>query len=280
MPPDPAVAASAPIRPQSIGCGRPEKLKKPAKVCHQVAGFGGGQRQPNRFEVAQLADQHDVRVFAQSRAQSVGERKGMRADFALINHRLARLVHELNRILDRQNVPVQIVVDVVDHRRQRGRLARAGRAGHQYQTARSARKIGEYAGRLQLFERQHARRNRSQHRGGAAILVECIDAEARQPRQVERKIGLQIFVVLLALRIVHDVVDHAVHVFVLERRQVDAAHVAVNADHRRQPRRQMQVRRLVFDGKCEQFRNIHGGRRWPPCVCVESASLRDLRAEA
>ena len=30
-PPEPAVAASAPIRPQSIGCGSPEKLKKPGE---------------------------------------------------------------------------------------------------------------------------------------------------------------------------------------------------------------------------------------------------------
>ena len=34
-PPDPAVAARAPMSPQSIGCGSPEKLKKPVKVCHQ-----------------------------------------------------------------------------------------------------------------------------------------------------------------------------------------------------------------------------------------------------
>ena len=35
MPPEPAVAASAPMSAQSIGCGRPEKLKNPANVVHQ-----------------------------------------------------------------------------------------------------------------------------------------------------------------------------------------------------------------------------------------------------
>ena len=35
MPPEPAVAASAPISPRSIGRGSPEKLKKPVNVCHQ-----------------------------------------------------------------------------------------------------------------------------------------------------------------------------------------------------------------------------------------------------
>ena len=36
-PPEPAVAASAPMRPQSIGCGSPVKLKNPVKVRHQCA---------------------------------------------------------------------------------------------------------------------------------------------------------------------------------------------------------------------------------------------------
>ena len=35
MPPEPAVAASAPMSPQSIGCGRPARLKNPVNVCHQ-----------------------------------------------------------------------------------------------------------------------------------------------------------------------------------------------------------------------------------------------------
>ena len=48
-----------------------------------------------------------------------------------------------------------------------------------------------------------------------------------------------------------------VHVLVLHRRQVDAADVAVHADHRRQARRQMQVGRLVLDHEGEQFGEIH-----------------------
>ena len=35
------------------------------------------------------------------------------------------------------------------------------------------------------------------------------------------------------------------------------AHVAMNADHRRQPGRQAQVRRLVLDRESEKFGNVH-----------------------
>ena len=37
---------------------------------NQVTGFSRGQRQPNRLEVAKLADQDHVRVFTQGRAQA------------------------------------------------------------------------------------------------------------------------------------------------------------------------------------------------------------------
>jgi len=155
-------------------------------------------------------------------------------------------VHELDRVFDRQDVAVLVFVEVIHHRRQRGRLAGTGRPRHQHQAARPHRQLGEDLGRVELFQRQDFRRNRPHHGRGAAFLVEGVDAEARQARDREREVALQHFLVLLALAVVHDVIDHAVHVLVLERRQVDAAHVAVHADHRRQAGRQVQVRGFVL----------------------------------
>ena len=40
---------------------------------HQVAGLGGGQRQADGLQVAHFADQDDVRVLAQRRAQRLAE---------------------------------------------------------------------------------------------------------------------------------------------------------------------------------------------------------------
>jgi hypothetical protein len=65
---------------------------------------------------------------------------------------------------------------------------------------------------------------------------------------------------VLALRIVHDVVDHGVHRLVVQRLDVDAAHVAVHADHRRQPCRQMQVGGLVLDREGQQLGDVHARR--------------------
>src|SRR5690606_19070346 len=66
--------------------------------------------------------------------------------------------------------------------------------------------------------------------------------------------------VLLALGVVHDVVHHRVHILVLERRQVDAAYVAMDADHGRQAGRQVKVGSLVLDREGEQFGDVHGFR--------------------
>ena len=103
------------------------------------------------------------------------------------------------------------------------------------------------------------RRNGPEHRAGAAVLVEGVDAKARQAVDLEREVALQRFLVGLALRVVHDVVHHGVHLLVVERVDVDAAHVAVHADHRRQAGRQVQVGSLVLDGERQQLGNVHGG---------------------
>ena len=52
------------------------------------------------------------------------------------------------------------------------------------------------------------RRNRPHHRGRAAVLHERVDAEAREARDREREVALEVLLVVLALPVVHDVVDH------------------------------------------------------------------------
>ena len=103
----------------------------------------------------------------------------------------------------------------------------------------------------------------AEHRGGAAVLIECVDAEARELRDLEREVGLQELFVVLALLVVHDVVNHTVHFLVLQRWHVDSLDVAVDADDRRHTRRQVQVRGVVLDGESEQLRYVYGGHDGP-----------------
>jgi len=122
--------------------------------------------------------------------------------------------------------------------------------------ARLEREVLEDLGRVQLFEREDLGGNRPEHGAGAAVLVEGVDAEARQLRNFKGKIGLEELFVGLALLVVHDVVHHAVHFLVGKCRHVDTFHVAVDANHGRNARGQVQVRRIVLDGEGQELRDV------------------------
>ena len=216
---------------------------------NEVARFRCSQRQPDRFEIAHLADQDDVRIFTQRCAQRVGERKRVRADFTLVDQALFRIVDELDRVFDGQDVTVQIGVDVIDHRGECGRLAGARRPGYQHEAARRLADVLKITRKSEVLERQHLGGNRPEHDACAAILNEAIHAKACEVRDREREVDLERFFVRLALRIGHDVVHHPMHVLVLERREVDATDIAVDAYHRRHSGGQVQVGRLVLDRK-------------------------------
>ena len=167
-------------------------------------------------------------------------------------------MHEFDGVFHRQHVAVFGLVQVVDHGRQRGRLARAGGPGHQHHAARLERQVAKNLRCVELLQRQNLAGNRPQHTRRAPVLVEGVDAKARQPLDLEREVDLQVFLVHLALGVVHDVVEHREHLLVLQRVDVEPPHVAVHADHGRQPGRQVQVGGLVLDAERQQLGDVHG----------------------
>ena len=201
---------------------------------HQVAGFRSGQRQADGFQVAHLAHENDIRIFAQGTAQGVVEGQRVRSHLALVDQAFLRFMHELDRILDGQDMSMLVLVDVIHHCRQGGRLARAGRPRHQHDAAGILGYLLEYFRAVQFFQGQHLRGNGTEHGTGATVLDEGIDTETREIRNGKGKVAFQILFVVLALSVVHDVVHHAVYVLVLHRRQVDATHISMHADHGRQ----------------------------------------------
>src|SRR6267142_519234 len=133
-------------------------------------------------EITHLAHQDHVRILAQRASKGVGEGQGMRPDLALVDEAFLRLVHELDGILDGEDVAVLGLVLVVDHRRKRGRLARAGRPGDQHDAAGLVGDFLEDLRALQVLERQDLRRDGPHHGGGAAVLHKRIYPDARQVR--------------------------------------------------------------------------------------------------
>ena len=101
----------------------------------EVARLGRLQRGLRRLGVAQLADQDRVRILAKRAAKRLAEALGVEADLALVDDRALIGVQDLDRVLDRDDVRPPRAVDVVDHRGERRRLARAGRAGDEDEAA-------------------------------------------------------------------------------------------------------------------------------------------------
>ena len=70
----------------------------------QMARLGQLQRGFHRFEVAQLADEHHVRVLAQRGAQRHAEALRVGVQLALVDQRGLVLVEVFDRVFDREDV--------------------------------------------------------------------------------------------------------------------------------------------------------------------------------
>ena len=144
---------------------------------HHVARFGRRDRRRDRLQVTHFADQDHVRVLPQGAADGLRETRHVDADLALIDRRFLVVVVELDRILDRDDVVVDVLVDVVHQAGQRRALARTRRPGHQEQPAGPQHQLGHHVRQPQLLRRQHVVGNLPQHHRDLAALLEDRDAE-------------------------------------------------------------------------------------------------------
>ena len=85
--------------------------------------FGSGNGGGDRFQVAHFTDEDDVGVLTQGAADGFGKRRTINADFALIDRRFFVVVVELDRVFDRDDVVIDVLVDVVDQAGQRRAFA-------------------------------------------------------------------------------------------------------------------------------------------------------------
>jgi hypothetical protein len=122
---------------------------------YEVAGLGRGERGRNRLEVSHLADEDHVGVLAQRGLQAEREALRIRAQLPLVHDALLVLVQELDRILDTEDVLVARVVDEVEHRRERSRLAGARWARHEHEAARLLRELLEHRRQPERAELRH-----------------------------------------------------------------------------------------------------------------------------
>src|SRR6266403_1530257 len=213
----------------------------------EVSGLGRGERETDRLQVTHLTHENDVGVLAQRTPQRGAERRRVGADLALVHQAALRLVRELHRILDREDVTVPGGVDEVDHRRKCRRLARACRAGHEDEAALAFAEFGEDGRHVERFEGGYLRRDGAQHRAGTAALHEDVHAEAPDVGDGPGKVELALGGEVLALLRRQDRVDDRHDAGGVERRMIGYGEIAVDAQPRRPAGAEMQVRRPLLD---------------------------------
>ena len=144
---------------------------------NQVAGFRGLQRDVDRLPVTHLAHHDHVGVLAQSGPERLGETLRVRADFPLDHGRLCVAKEKFDRVLDRDDFPGLALVDVADHRRQRGGFAAAGDPCQQHEPALLHGDLFQDRRQSQLFEVGNLERDRPQHQRERASLAADVDAK-------------------------------------------------------------------------------------------------------
>ena len=238
---------------------------------HEMARLRGRERRGHRLGVAHLADEDVVGVLAEHVLEGRDVGIGVEADLALVDDRALVLVEDLDRVLDGHDVPAYGVVDVVDHRRQSGRLARAGRAGDEHEAARLQGDPLDDLRQVQLLERRDLGRDLPHGHADAAALPEDVDAEAAQVGRGVGEVDLVVLAEAPDLLVGHDRRGDVLGVLGGERRLVHEEQVAVDADHRRAPGLDVQVGRVARHHLAEQFIDgFHVASPW------SVASLRHL----
>ena len=225
---------------------------------HQVAGLGGQQRRLDGLVVAHLADQDDVRILAQGGPQRARKGAGVDVHLALVDQRLLVAVEELDRVLDGDDVLGAGGVDLIDHRRQRRRLARAGGAGAEHQAATLVADLLQHRRQHQLANGEDARRDDPQHQAHRPALLEDGAAEAAEPRHRVGDVELQLLLEALLLARVHDREAHGDGVFLHQPLDVgERLQLAIDPDHRVAADLQVEVGGLALHGDLEQIVDVH-----------------------
>ena len=104
---------------------------------------------------------------------------------ALIDDAVFVLMEKLHRIFDRDDVLMGLAIDLVDHRGERRRFARAGRSGHENETARPRADFLYDRRETEILEAEDLVRDLPVHGRGRATLVEDVGAETGQTFDAE-----------------------------------------------------------------------------------------------
>ncbi|QYU70180.1 TonB-dependent receptor [Leptolyngbya sp. 15MV] len=225
----------------------------------KVAGLGGADGGLDRLEVTHLAHEDHVWVLSEHSSQRLGEAWHIDVHLALVDDRLLVLVVILDRVFHRHDVAVVVLVDVVDHRRQRGGLARSGRPGDQEHPSWSADELAADLWQADGLERQQLAGDEPEHHREVPSLSEDGDAEAGHVAVGEPEVRAADLLKLELVALGRDRLHERHHVVGVEHLGLQVLEVLVVADGRATADREVEVGAVHLDNGVEQSVDLYGG---------------------
>ena len=223
-----------------------------------MSGLRRGQRGLDGLQVAHFAHQDHVGVLAQRGLERLGKRERVDADLALVDDAPLVADEELDRVLDRHDVARLVGVDVIDHRGERGALARAGGPRDEDQAALLAGDLLQDLGKHELLDGGDLEGDHAQDHADGAALLEDVDAEPAEAGHAGREVQLVLGLELFFLVVVHDAERHPRDLLgrkaagILERHQR-----AVDAEHRREAGLEVDVGRSASQRDLQDLVQFH-----------------------
>ncbi|MNW65091.1 hypothetical protein D3C74_434370 [compost metagenome] len=101
-----------------------------------MPGFGRRDRRPDRFRIAHLPDQNNIRVLAKRCPEAAVKRYRIQSHLTLIDDRLIMAMQIFDRVLQRHDMLTLRMVDMVYQRGQSRRFPASGWAGNEKQALR------------------------------------------------------------------------------------------------------------------------------------------------
>ncbi len=195
----------------------------------------------------------------------------MRADLTLDHLALFRGMHELDRVLEADDIEVAVLIEVVDHRRQRRRFAGTGATRHQHHALVIIAELLEDRRHVQLVEGRHITRDKPEDGAHARGLAEYVDAEATALVADVREVEIVTCVQTLLLFVRQDFEQIGFEFGIAQLAELDRAQVAVHAQHRRHADRQVDVGAALREPEFQEC--VDACHSWSYSVTVSSASV-------
>jgi hypothetical protein len=173
-------------------------------------------------------------------------------------------VQEFDGVFDGDDVIGPRGVDAVDHGRERGGFARAGRPGDEDQSALLLADIFDDVREIKFFDGANLGGNDAQDHADVAALLEYVDAKSAQTRDAIGHVQFGRLLEFLLLAIGHHAERHGKHFFRSDARHIgERIERAVHAKTGMVADLQVEIGGLGFNGAAQK---IVDAQR--PCVCL------------